>query len=370
MPLTLEVNSIPYVGFTSASVTLSLDSLAHEFQFTATTTGATFLPFKGGEECRVLADDEVITTGFLEIIDVDYTSDSHTINIQGRSKTGDLVDSTLDSFELSGSSNIATCIKAVIEQLGLDITVTDSSGSDPFSESEDKIGPSIGQNAFDFISTLAKKRQVLLITDKNGNVLITRSESDSSNSNLVNQINGVDNNILSAGVSYDHTNRFNKYVVKSQLNPTPLIFGNGVTDLNSIVNQGGNPTADFVEDINARKGRQLVLQAEKASSTEQCKLRATWEANIRRARSSSYHVSLNSFVNSGGDRWSLNTVVNVVDQFTDINANKLINSITFTTSLSGDITQLGMVETEAYQVSLEEPDKLEEAGENLFAVNV
>lgn len=368
MPLTLEVDSIPYEGFTSANVRLSLDSLAHDFRFTATAERANYLPFTGGESCRILINNEVVTTGFIEIVDVPYSAGSHTINIQGRSKTGDIVDSTLDQLELNAPITLKNCIQKVIEQLGSDITVTDQSGSEPFNESEDKLGPSVGQNAFEFIVTLAKKRQVLLTTDKDGNILITRSESTSTNSSLLNQVNGENNNIISARASYDHTNRFNKYLVKSQLNASSSIFG-GVTDLNSVVNQGGSSITDFVLDPLSRVGRQLVLRAEKASSTEQASLRATWEANIRRARSSNYSATIRSFSDNSGARWSLNTVVNVIDDFTNINANKLINSIEFSTTLNGgDVTQLGMVETDAYQVSLEEPKEIEEAGKSLFDI--
>lgn len=368
MPLTLEVESVPYEGFTSANVRLSLDSLAHDFQFTATAKKTTYLPFTGGERCRVLINDEVITTGFIEIVEVGYSDRNHTINIQGRSKTGDLVDSTLDQLELNAPISLQTCIEKVIEQLGLDITVTDQSGSEQFNVAEDKLGPSIGQNAFEFIVTLAKKRQVLLTTDPDGNILITRSESESTSSSLVHQVNGTKNNIISATASYDHTNRFNKYLVKSQLNASSLIFGGGTTDLSSIVNQGGSSNLDFVLDSLARVGRQLVLRAEKASSTEQAKLRATWEANIRKARSSAYSVVINNFVDVNSVRWKLNTTVNVIDDFSNINANKLINSIEFSTTLSGgDRTNLGMVETDAYQVALEEPDEIEETGESLFS---
>jgi len=149
-----------------------------------------------------------------------------------------------------------------------------------------------------------------------------------------------------------------------------LIFGGGTTDLSSIVNQGGSSTTDFVLDSLSRVGRQLVLRAEKASSTEQSTLRATWEANIRKARSSAYSVTLNSFFNASGLIWQLNTVVNVIDDFSNINANKLINSIEFsTTKGGGDIVQLGMVETDAYQVSLSEPQEIEKTGESLFKID-
>lgn len=369
MALRLLVDSVPYDGFLEASVTLSMDALAHGFRFVATSDKDNLLPFKGGEPCSVLIDDFLVTTGFIELVEVTHSANSHEINIQGRSKTGDLVDSSLDALELNAPITIQTCIQRVIEQLNQDITVTDQSGSDPFNEAEDRLGPSVGENAFDFISRLAKKRQVLLNTDSEGNVLITRSEAVQTDSSLLNLINPTDfnNNILSARVSYNHMKRFNKYIVKSQLNVSSLIFSSGLTDLTSVVDQGGNSQDNFVSDDGARVGRQLVLRAEKASSTEQSRLRATWEANIRRARSGSYSATVNGFINNTGQVWELNTIVNVIDEFSDINANKLINRIEFSTSVNGgDITRLGMVETDAYQVSLDEPPEIETSGKGLF----
>ena len=371
MSFVLEVDSVEYSNFLSAGVVLSMDTLAHEFFFEAVSEGTNYLPFTGGQECKVVIEGKTVTTGTLEVVRVDYGGRSHNIALQGRSKTGDVTDSSLEELELNPPISLQECINRVITQLGLNITVTDNSGIEPFDQNEDKIGPAVGENAFDFIMTLARKRQVLLNTDADGNIIITRSEAIETENSLISKVTDTGlNNILSATFNIDHTNRFNKYVVKSQLNTAALIFGGGATDLASIVNQGGSVSTDPVTDEDVRAGRNMVLRAEKSSSTEQARLRATWEANIRRARSQRYDAVVQGFTDNNGDLWTLNRLVNVVDEFCDINATKLINYIEFgIDARRGNVTRLGMVEPDTYQVSLEEPQPTEESGENLFQID-
>lgn len=358
----LEVDSVLYESFESARVDISLSTLSRAFVFNAVSTEGKPLPFKGGEPCKVFVDGEVVLTGNIEIVNVSYSSQEHTILLKGRSSTGDIVDSTLKSIELNPPISLASVIQKIISQLGLPIGVVDFPGLEDFNKAEDKIGPEVAENAFTFLENLARKRQVLLTTDGEQNVVIQRSEQQLISHQLLNVIgNEEKNNIIAGSVSYDHTKRYRNYLVKSQPNTSSAIFS-GSTDLSTIADQGGS-----AQDVEVRIGRQLVIKAEKASSSEQAKERATWEGNIRKTRSAVYSATVLGYRTDSNDLWEINKLVQIQDDFADINARMLIDTISFSLDLqTGRRTTLGFVDKDAYKVELEEPEVTDKVGEGLF----
>lgn len=357
----LEVNGIRYARFTTASAFISLDSIARGFSFTAVSIGGLPLPFKGGEPCRVIVDGFPVIDGFIEVVNVDYDSGSHTITIEGRSKTGDLVDSSLEGKEINAPISLKKIIEDVISEIGLNIAVVDNTNIEDFNEAEDKLGPAIGENAFVFIERLARKRQVLLTSSSGSDIVITRSEPTQIEVKLQNILGSNNNNIISGAVSYDRTNRFRDYIVKSQQNTSSLAFS-GNADLTDVVDQKGSAL-----DTEVRPGRRLVMRAEKASSNDQAKERAIWEANIRRTRSQVYSVNLNGYRTQNGELWSTNKLVSITDEFADIDARMLINTIEFKfDTADGRTTALGFVDKDAYQVEISEPQPVDNVGGNLF----
>lgn len=378
----LEVNGTRYSRFTEASAFISLDTIARSFSFTAVSTEGLPLPFKGGEACRVIVDGEPVLTGFIEVVNVEYDSSSHSITVEGRGKTGDLVDSSLLGKEFSSSISLKKIIEEVLSEIDLDIEVFDNTDIEDFNPAEDKIGREPAENAFGYIEKLARKRQVLLTSDADGNVVITRSEPTPINVNLQNIVGSDENNIISASASYDNTNRFRFYVGQAQQNTASLSFGGGEVNLLDIVGpgadiedsntEGGSEIQQAVEklgetDPDVRKSRAHVYIAEKASGVDQIKLRSIWEANIRRTRSQLYSATINGYRTKEGELWSFNKLISIVDSFADINAQMLINSVAFKFGISeGRETTLGFVAKNSYQVSLDEPDSVDDVGNNLF----
>lgn len=351
MSITLEVNGQQYTQFKSASVQLRLDALTNTFGFEATSEDGNPLPFRGGEACKINVDGELILTGVIEIVSVSYSSTSHNISISGRDKTGDLLDSTLDAIsDLIAPITLKQIIERVISQLGLDIEVLDNVNPEPFNAAEDIISPEPGENAFEFIEKYSRKRQVLLTSNGDGNIVITQSSSDFIESRIRMQIDSNANNVLSASVSYDQTGRYNVYKFASSLNPI-AINAAGVVDNESIVDQQGQEI-----DSEIRKGRQLILISENPYSNDQNNDRAIWEANIRKSRGRVYSAAVDGFRNEEADLWQLNKLVSVIDEFAGINARMLSNTIDFNFDLnSGSTTTIGFVEENAYKLTLEEP---------------
>lgn len=359
----LEINGIQYTNFTAASCEIRLDSLANSFSFQAVAPGGQKLPFKGGDPCKVIVDGETVLTGNIEIIGVDYNGTDHTISIQGRDKTADLLDSTIDEIDdIRGDDlTLKALIEAVIAHLKLNITVIDEVSPAVFSAAEDIAAPEPGENAFRFIEKYARKRQVLLTSNGEGNIVIASNSGQSAAGAVQHLIGADDNNVIASSFSFDTTGRYNSYRMASSLNPVALNQA-GDSDLASLVNQSGG-----VFDSEIRAGRQLILISEAPFSDGDCEKRARWEADIRKARGLIYSATVPGFRVGGdtGDLWTTNKLYQITDAFIGKIEPMLCNSIVFSIDAdNGKNTALGFVGEKAYTLLLE-PDPLATVADNV-----
>lgn len=355
MTIKLEVNGRQYSQFNNASINSRLDALSSAFGIEVTSNSEMSLPFTGGEPCRIFVDGELVLTGSIEVVSIDFSARRHTIKIEGRDKTGDLLDSTLGPISsLSGNGlTLKKLIETIVSELGVDVEVIDNVNPEPFNAAEDIGSPQPGDNAFEFIEKFTRKRQVLISNNSEGNIVISKSEGTNTNSVLRNVRGSNENNIMSASVSYDTTGRFNVYKFTSSLNLISLNFA-GLVSAKDTVDQTSEPVTDRA----VRKGRQMVLISELSASKEQNNDRAEWEKKIRQARGRVYSVVVDGFRNQDGNLWANNTLVTVNDDFADINSQMLINSVGFSFDLAGGSqTTLTLVEPDAYTIELEEPQK-------------
>ena len=341
--IALQVAGNSYINFTKVEVILSMDSMAGAFSFSAIDVEGFGLPFKGGEACKITVNDIIVIDGFIDSIDVEYSANFHSIVIQGRDKTSDIIDSTIENTKLGGASTLKHVIEKVVSNLGADITVSDSADLKPFNQAEDKLSARVGQNAFDFLEKLARKKAVLLASDA-GNINIVKPSTELLKLTIKNVIGASDNNVKSASYSNDLTGRFNKYKARSQVN---MVASNqsGEIGTDQLVDQSGE-----YFDSEIRATRQFILQSENTSAAEKARLRAEWEGKIRKTRSKTYGVVVIGHANIIGI-WKPNTLINVVDDFAGLSENMLINTVTFKVDVeSGTTTELSLVDKEAYNV--------------------
>lgn len=357
MTMKLEVNGIQYDHFTSASCEIRLDALSNVFAFEAVAAEGESLPIKGGDSCRVIVNGNVVLTGFIEIIDVSYDATGHFILIQGRDKTGDLLDSTVGPInDLRAPITLDEVIKKIIFDIGADIDVVNEFVNlAPFDKAQDIVSPEPGDNAFAFIEKYSRKRNVLLTSNGEGNLVITSGSGDTEEGSIQHIIGASDNNVIAASFSFDTTGRYNSYVFTSQLNPVALNEA-GETSLASSVSQSAG-----VSDNEIRSGRQLFITSETPFSNAQNEDRARWEANIRKARGRVYSATVMGYGVDASDfdsrLWQINRLYQIVDDYLGKSEPMLCNSVRFQLDPdNGETTILGFVDENAYSLELEDPN--------------
>ena len=136
----------------------------------------------------------------------------------------------------------------------------------------------------------------------------------------------------------------------------------GDTGVDEISNQDG-----IAFDTEIRKSRTLTIIPDATFSSDNCQDRATWEANVRRARGLAYSAVVPGFRVGGANTalWRLNRRYQIVDDYVGKIEPMLCNSITFGFDVEeGRTTSLGFVGKDAYTLLLT-PDPLVEEAANV-----
>jgi prophage tail gpP-like protein len=333
----LEVAGIKYEGFTDVGVNSALENFSSSFSFSTTvkenSLGIIQNDLKLGQQARVFVGDDLVVTGFIESLDISYSAGSHSINVSGRDIGGDLIDSSIrqksyiqrDFFKL---------INLVLADNGYSIKVINRVGTLTLEPTE-TIKTEQGDSVFDFLDRYAKKLQVLLKINPNGDLEIIREDSDVVKNFLINDFT-ENNNILSASLNLSTINRFNVIEVYSQ--------SNNKTHTTTGISQKGTAT-----DPSIRKTRRKRITMDSASQSKSLTALAEWNVNLRRAKGSRYTCKVVGFY-SGKNVWQPNKLVNIIDYTAQVQGNFLIQGVEFSQSLQGSFTTLDIVERGAFSI--------------------
>ena len=352
----LEVDGKTYEGFTDISVMCSVGAISGSYTFGVTSTKKVSLPIQEGQSCRVLIDDTPVINGYVETIPIAYDDKTHTIQISGRDRTMDAIDSSTVLKELSGTISLQAAMRQILDANNLQSieVINNVSGLAPFKDGDIE-SAEVGESVYDYIEKYSRKRQVLLTRDGNGNIVITRSGTINAVTALLNVVDGTNNNIKSGSGEYNGTNLFYKYIVRSQLNPTALDNAGSVS-ASEISSQIG---IAFDDDV--RKTRVLEIKLDQAGSKEDCDQFAIWTRNIRRARAFPYTAVVQGHYQDEAKTrlWAPNEIVSINDDFVGmssrLNAKMLIDTVEYKQNLEdGTTTIITCVDKNAYTLQAEQ----------------
>lgn len=362
--ITLEVNGTEYGNFLNINAERSYMAVPGSFSFVATTSpeNLTGFPIANGDPCRVMVDGKPFITGNIDQIEVVHDEDTHQINVQGRSLVADLVDSTMNGdYEIKGPIPLKTALEKIIKLAGLTITVIDETGGvDDFAADEGLSGD-VGAPVWELMVKLAIKKQVLLTENGQGNVIMTRGYGARISDKLIKEPNGRENNILGSRCKRGTRERFNTYTVLSQDDSVSLASID-IENFDAVAssNKQGKATDDAI-----RLTRFQCLVSEKASTPDECQLRAVWQSNFNRVLAFAYSCSVQGFVNDEGDVFEPGMMPHVRDEFMQVNSELVIDRVAL--SYSGDngsISSIDFLLPDAFTLAASEP-KFEDSGNDL-----
>ena len=227
------------------------------FQVTAATRRVGVFP---GESCRILLDDEVLVTGYVDAVSEAYSGSSHQTTVRGRSKTADLVDcGVVPPWGDIEKVRIDTLAAQYAEPYGVDV-VFRTTQTIPLIP---KYSVQSGSQVFSVIEALCRQVRLLPMDDAMGRLVL----ADVGASGKVAQalvVSKQGSNVLQSEVSLDFSQRYSRYEVR------------GRTGVSNEEVEENKSVMDAVVDEAITRTRNLYIVAEENVDTFAALERAKW----------------------------------------------------------------------------------------------
>lgn len=374
----VEVDNLIWTAFESISVTKSMQNLCGKFTFKMVKEGA-LLPFANGSQAKILIGTpstgfETVLTGYIEEMSPEHDAKSHFIVVSGRDKTEDIYDSTIGgNITFNAPISLVSLTQKVLNKLGItginvniDVKVPDLTEADlQFGENE-TFSALTGESIFNFLLRYARKKQVLLTTDENGDLLFTRTSNNVIATRLIyKNVTERQSNMLSGRGVFNNSKRFNRYNCYSQANTTAETYR--IEDKKVIPPSIETKTIGSATDDGIRSSRvfnfigdspfsdgalyRIEGRSQEESKDNDSTNRAIWESNIRRAKSFYYISKVVGYrAYEDGIIWRPNLLVYVDDEDVQIQSQLLVNKVTYSKDLSGSTTLLELVSKDTFDL--------------------
>ena len=327
----LQVNGVNYGGWQTVRITLGMEQIAGEFEFTVSERWSgqdTMWPIFPGDMCRVLMGKIPVITGYVDDAGPEYDKASHSVRITGRDKTGDLVD-------CSAIHKTGEWLGVTLERICTDLCKPFGIGVKalaPTGAAFKKFAIQECETAFEALDRAARMRGILLMSDGLGNLLLTRAGSEISPVALV-----KGQNIEKLSGTFSDKDRHSIYIIKGQ-NPG----GDDTTPAHHA------QTKASCTDANIARYRPLIVFAEQGNGSTY-RDRAIWERNIRAGRGSRAVYTVTGW-ECGSGIWRPNRMVKVEDDFLHAPPELIIPKVVFHLDENGSRTELEVCRKEAFEL--------------------
>lgn len=330
---TLKSNGKEYGGWKGLQVTRSLEAIAHgfSFEFNDRWKGQDVRwPISEGDAVEIYYGDTLVITGYVDSRTVELSADNRSMSVAGRSKAGDLVDSSavLSSWEFL-NVRADKIISTLIAPFGLKVSTQNVTLPAP----RQRFAVNPGDSVFEVIDRLCRLSKLLPVSDASGNIILTQAGKTRAVTELV-----EGENIKSLSASFSYSDRFYKYTASGQHPDTHGFLG--------AENAAGVQGSAY--DKNIRQTRVLMIRAEGTATAQDAKDRAVWESVSRSGKGGQFTVTVPGWEQGDGTLWPVNSLVRLRSPSAGINADLLITQATHVyDETNGKITNLALKRKEA-----------------------
>ena len=325
----IRVGGKRYGGWKSVLITSSIEQVARAFALEVTENfpgNTAFTALQTGELVQVYIGEDLVCTGYITSTPIRYDGKTITVQVQGKSRTVDLVDCCPPSAayappaasanlwsEVKGKSGKAQAAPAaaakpqtswknlpagiIIEELAKPYGITLTISAESNEVKTHTVNP--GETVFESIKRLITKDNLVLTDDEAGNLVLVEPGGAGQATDAL-ELGG---NILKASARFDASARFSHYVALGQHAGTDEDFGRTAAEDKGVA-----------VDPEVKRFRLKVLKDSGQASLKTAGDRARFEANFQAARFRAVTYTVQGWRQSDGSLWRPNTKVIVRDQ--------------------------------------------------------
>ena len=383
----IEIDGKRFDTWQSGEVTRDLKNFAGTFSFTFRDTERSMNTFafasnippiyhlRPGSSVKIYVCSELVLVGYLENVNVDIDDQSSSVAISGKDKAGDLIDCAAAPDGPAEYNNIRLedAAKRIAGPYGLTVRNEVETG-DVFP----RYGIDMAETGLSALEKGARQRQVLLLSDGVGGLVITRTGDRRAPADL-----RLPGNVKSSSGSYTHKNRHSKTIVRGQhekasgkrktgpLDETasPLSLSRSGNSSGANLQAGGAPidprdrewgtnnateierfgtsaTGEYCDD-EIKRYRPKVHLARTKGNKKDCCCEAEWRSRSARGQSEEISYSVAGF-KANNQLWRVNEMVYVSDAFQMVERDMLVSRVSFSEDDSGQVTELTVTSPEAF----------------------
>ena len=334
-----------FEGWTDVAVSASLQDAAPRFRLSVTegsdgTGKIVGWQIRPGDPVRIELGGRVAVDGYVDVRQAGYDAGSHGVEIQGRSKTADIIDSAAVTKEgkLQGpftDYKLDEIARALIEPFGIALKIVGDVGA-AFSS----VAIQYGETVFEAIERLARLRGLVVYGDPEGALVLSAKKGEPSGSGLV-----EGKNIKRASATLD----------VSQLASDVFVAGSSPGNDDASGEAVAQQTAHASND-NAARFRPTAVVLEQPGGKEDMKARADLEMAQRAADQARAQITVYGWLKADGTLWGPGDLVHVTSPMLLLDREMGVFSVEFSQSDgAGTETTLDLVVPEALQAAQEQP---------------
>lgn len=325
--LTVSVGGMNYSSFTRASVTYAANQAARAFAFTVTDAINSWgdqWNFMPGTEITVLANGQLIVTGYIDKMSPSFDSKNHTVEVSGRSKGADAIHSSVENEKGEFRNQTVLQIAQALDKQGIGF----SSDTQQQQVEYHRLNP--GESVFDSIERLCRRFPQLMQGMPDGSIKLTKGGTGGSNSPLIEGIN-----ILGGSATFDQTDGHSEYKVKGQ-----RVYG---TTKNTL------QITATANDSTMKRHRPKHIHQEGDIDQNGAQSRANAHKNRQQGESVSASIKAQSWFDDSGQLWIANGLVYVMSPTLKLQQQMLIKSVSLSQdATAGSTAQLSLVLPQAF----------------------
>jgi prophage tail gpP-like protein len=338
--LTLTVGGVALGGWQSVRVTRALAMIPASFdiQVTERYPNTAQLDIKPGQPCTVQIGGDLVLTGYVDRYTASISGQDHTVRIEGRSKSEDLMDCAA-FVALAGGSGAGMQIMngsalAICQKLAAPYNVTIQSIAGD-GAAIPQFNVNLGETVWEIMDRLTRYSQLVAYDMPDGSVMLAQAGSEKMASGIALGVN-----IESAGVMFSMDGRFSEYEGHFL---SSMVFGSdtGVNTpgVGKIVTDDGVP----------RFRKRYVISEQTVMGVSLAYDRAVWERNRNYGRSMALRAQIDAWRDSAGALWAPNHLAPIVAPILKLpSASWVIASVTYLRDTAGQHAALVLMPVEAF----------------------